>query len=838
MPGPGGLPDVKGKLSIDSSEAVAGYDAVLQKSKELRDEYNYLIGAGRDVWASFDVGTQKQITLAAAISRTYEQFANFSVSAREQARNLQDVTDAADRYITAQGRMRQEFEQLRAVSAAQARDMRQTQAEITAGAQAQQSVMNQLHVQAISNAAEQQALIVRTRAQIQEQAVFENRMLNIKIAAQKEYQAVQARATTQRMADEKALQADIERTIATTKRQEIAAQRLIATTERIAGIPGGTGRSSLESILGPILASRMTTTTPTPADTRGFADIFADAIAAKLIPSRGVSGGGLPPYTHVSPSGSTYVVPPEVTGGYGAYDPGATVGRATSNAINAIRDSNKTYSMDPLLIAGMASAAGAILSSPGMRSSIGDATVTAVTAVAAAGAAAAGAARTAGGGMAALGGYAAGAGADALISAAAAISRGGAYDMGRSAQTGAAVTGFLGRWAPVAHYVMMGVNEILSTVGPAAVAAGAAAAVGLEGAQTGYQRISAVNAVGQSLGPALGMTPGQFLGLGNTLQKAQTLADPAVWSLLGAAKTIATSGGAGAFTQMGTNTIDMIDRFAAKVTTAFTSGPESKQLAGLVSQGTNYLQQIGAIGGNVGLTFLHAATVLPGAGGDLLTTVQTATRGLADTTGWLSAHAAPLFGMGLAAEAGGRYGPALVGTAATWASAIPGQPLGTVARAATADDIAAGRIGISGRPVATVGETIAGTGAAGAAGGIGALDLAAAAAVTYGVVKTITARSPAEMAIGTQQGLVNQDNLTQAFGQIASNMNQFASGAGGPGALSMNAGIAQAFGNKSLPAFDKVKDLFQSLGHGLLGTPGVRTRGERTAPHCKMPLPR
>src|SRR5208283_2741838 len=78
------------------------------------------------------------------------------------------------------------------------------------------------------------------------------------------------------------------------------------------------------------------------------------------------------------------------------------------------------------------------------------------------------------------------------------IAGGGNFGGGLVSKSGDAVTGFLGTWLPRIHYALMATNEILATVGPASVAALAAGAVGLEGGQTAYGRLSAINAVGQS----------------------------------------------------------------------------------------------------------------------------------------------------------------------------------------------------------------------------------------------------------------------------------------------------------------------------------------------------
>ena len=403
-----------------------------------------------------------------------------------------------------------------------------------------------------------------------------------------------------------------------------------------------------------------------------------------------------------------------------------------------------------------------------------------------------------------------------LGGAAGAIAGGGNFGRGGSAAAGDLVTGFLGTWVPRIHYAMMATNEILSTVGPAVVAGAAAAAVGMEGAQTAYGRMSAVNAVGQSLGPALGQTPGQFLGLGNTLQKAQTQADPMVWSLMGAAKNSMLAGGmGGAFSQMGMNTISMVDAFAGKVTAAFQKGA-GNQITGLVSQGTNYLKQFGDIAGNIGQTFLHVAPVLPGVGGDLLSTLQGATRALSVVTG---AVPPSLLGMGLAAEAGARYGPGLVGSVGNYLGRAPGRILGiTAGTAATAADVAAGR-------AAAVGDTMAGTGVAGALGATGPLQLAAAAALAYGVGKVATAQTPRQQWIGQLQSQANQANLSQSFGDLLSNIGQFGNSSGGPQGLSpgsaMWQGAVSEFGHGNI--IGGAREQWQGFLSALGLAPGART---------------
>ena len=160
---------------------------------------------------------------------------------------------------------------------------------------------------------------------------------------------------------------------------------------------------------------------------------------------------------------------PPISADYGAYDPNVSrVGLLTSDAINAIRDSNKTYSMDPLMIAGAVSAAAAILDSPGARSAIGDAAVTAAVTIGAAGAAAGRAVSGTARGVGVLGAAAAGGLLGGGVALGGLISGGGSFDAGLATTHGAAITNFLGRWLPRIHYAIMATNEILATAGPAA----------------------------------------------------------------------------------------------------------------------------------------------------------------------------------------------------------------------------------------------------------------------------------------------------------------------------------------------------------------------------------
>jgi len=571
---------------------------------------------------------------------------------------------------------------------------------------------------------------------------------------------------------------------------------------------GGTFSKGTDALLlSRMIAGQREAAAASRQDVGSFADTFANAVAARLFPR---SGG-----TDAAGDVAASVIGATAGAGLGSglSGGGGGLSRGVLAAMAADEASRRYSSIIPDLVA---SGAVAAIASTLFNSGIGDTVRAAVGNLggyALADAARNVAVRAAGG----LGGLA-----DLGLGAAGAIAGGGAFDLGRAGERGATIVPNVGRWLTIGHYIMMGMNEVLATAGPATVAGLAAGAVGLEGGQTLYGRMVAINAVGQSLGSGIGgQTPGQMLGLGDALQEAQTAADPQVWELLGAginsikAATDNASGGLSNFWQLGTNTLDMVDRFAAKVTLAFKGG-EGKSLNDLVSQGTGDLQQFGDVLGNIGTTFLHVAPALPGVGGDLLSTLQGITKGAS----WLTGHIPTnLLGLGLAAEAGNRYGVGMVGSLANLMGRAPGGILGTVARTATADDVAAGL-------AAAEGDTIAGTGAAGALGSLGGASIAGIAAGAYAIGKTITAASPTQQWVQRLQTLAGQASFSQAGDTLFSNMNQFASIAGQAGSLSpdraIGHGLAETFAHGDI--FGGMRDATQGI-FSAFGGPKVRTSG-------------
>lgn len=316
-------------------------------------------------------------------------------------------------------------------------------------------------------------------------------------------------------------------------------------------------------------------------------------------------------------------------------------------------------------------------------------------------------------------------------------------------------------WLPRIHYAIMGLNEVMATVGPAVVAGGAAAAVMTQGAQQAYNRLVAINAVGQSLGPSLGMTGGSFVGGGQALQQAQNIGGGGAYELLGAGINVAKGSAGGAFTQLGLNTEAMLDRASATITQDFQSGLGTK-IAGVVSGGTGYLQQLGDVLGNVGDTFMNVAPNLPGVGGDYLSTLQGATKGLSSVTGWLGGGLQPI----LAAEAAARIGaPLVLGPT----QALLGKA--GIGLAGIGDRLAASSLPGTDALASIVGES--GVGLAEMGGGIAALtapEVAGLGAAAMLIGKSVTYQTPAQQQASQLQAAVNQGGLLTGIAPIISGL--------------------------------------------------------------------
>ena len=124
----------------------------------------------------------------------------------------------------------------------------------------------------------------------------------------------------------------------------------------------------------------------------------------------------------------------------------------------------------------------------------------------------------------------------------------------------------------------MAIAEFAATAVPALIAAGAASAVGMKGAEDVMLRAKAIATTATALGPAYGMTIGSYLGTSGTLGRYQNMARGGVYELAGAGINFANAG-SGAFSQMGLSTIAMMDRGAANMLNNY----KDRQAAGKAS---------------------------------------------------------------------------------------------------------------------------------------------------------------------------------------------------------------------------------------------------------------
>jgi len=187
-------------------------------------------------------------------------------------------------------------------------------------------------------------------------------------------------------------------------------------------------------------------------------------------------------------------------------------------------------------------------------------------------------------------------------------------DTGTAATAAAVPVGMLAafwtRWGTVIHWVIAAGSEFLATFIPAMVAFGAAAAVMIQGAQNIEIRMLAVYTVAEALGPAIGQTAGQMVGLGDSLQKAQDAMQPQIYELFGAVLN-GLKVHFGNLWQMGEQVITMLDEFAAKVDIEL-NGALGSELNGLVSKGVTDLMEFGQVLGNLGHALLNFASAMPG----------------------------------------------------------------------------------------------------------------------------------------------------------------------------------------------------------------------------------
>ncbi len=162
------------------------------------------------------------------------------------------------------------------------------------------------------------------------------------------------------------------------------------------------------------------------------------------------------------------------------------------------------------------------------------------------------------------------------------------------------------------HWIIAGTAELAAVLIPATVAAGAWAAVWLQGATNVYTHIMAVYGATEATGQAAGHTAGDVLGLSHSLQAAQNAANPQVYKALGAAILIVNEAG-GNLAKTGLQMGQVFDNFMDRVAVDFSAtGGAAKELNGILGHMVTDLTEIGQVFGNLGAAIASAASQMPG----------------------------------------------------------------------------------------------------------------------------------------------------------------------------------------------------------------------------------
>ena len=184
---------------------------------------------------------------------------------------------------------------------------------------------------------------------------------------------------------------------------------------------------------------------------------------------------------------------------------------------------------------------------------------------------------------------------------------------------------WLGYWrlsSTAIHWIIAGTAELLAVLAPAIVAAGAWAAVWVQGATNVYQHLTAAFDATEALGQQAGKTYGEMLGLHDVLQQAQNAANPYVYQALGAALNIVKED-SGGLVSVGTEMGMAFDRFAAQVVADFQKGGQAAQTMGdiLAHMGSD-LHDIGQFFVSLGAAIGSFASQMPGLAEFLLGTLD------------------------------------------------------------------------------------------------------------------------------------------------------------------------------------------------------------------------
>ena len=350
------------------------------------------------------------------------------------------------------------------------------------------------------------------------------------------------------------------------------------------------------------------------------------------------------------------------------------------------------------------------------------------------------------------------------------------------------------------HWIIAGTMELLAVLIPATVAAGAWAAVWLQGAGDVYERMTAVYTATEALGGMYKETAGQAIGLGHALQTAQNAADPKVFQALGSAILLVKES-AGGLVTVGTEVGNIFDQFMARLVYDFSAaGGGAKQLNGLLSAMVPDLVHVGQVFGNLGGFLASFASQMPGLAElllGLLAGFLNLAKGIVDFTNSTRIFGVSILTVLMAMEEFARWGGLVVsvmgkmGIATTALAGNFSSVSGFIARFGSvalnlvrapmmllsqgiagvghAISLLPGRFGAAGDAIEGFGTEIGLAGAAltpGMAVGI----LAAAAALGFLIYKLVTAKSAAQQFVASIQDTVSAASQLDVMNTIAAGM--------------------------------------------------------------------
>ena len=220
---------------------------------------------------------------------------------------------------------------------------------------------------------------------------------------------------------------------------------------------------------------------------------------------------------------------------------------------------------------------------------------------------------------------------------------------------GGMIVAFFTQWGTLIHWVISGSAELLAVAIPALVALGAAALVAAQAAANVQARLTSMYTVAEALGPATNQTIGSMLGLGSSIQKAQTAMQPQLYEIYGAAID-GLKGHLGGLAQIGSQVIGIFTTFAAKMDVEL-QGALGTQLTGLISKAVPDLVEFGQVFGNLGHAIINFASAMPGLAEVLLKVLDA----FSELVKIISEIPAPILTAAMALEEFLRWGSAING---------------------------------------------------------------------------------------------------------------------------------------------------------------------------------